>query len=57
MDAETANGLAGIASLVTSVLLVPTILSLKKLASKHDTQLDEHGARLAKLERTKGRKR
>lgn len=52
MDAETANGLAGIASLVTSVLLVPTILSLRKIASKHEERIDGHDRDIAELKTT-----
>lgn len=50
MDPEIANGMAGIASLVTSLLMVPTILSLRKIATRHDNQIDEHGKRITALE-------
>lgn len=50
MDASTANGIAGIASLVTSLLMAPTILALRRIATRHDEKLDSHDERISKLE-------
>ncbi len=51
-----ANDLAGIASLVTSVLLVPTIMSLRKIASSHETRLNGHDAEIKALRLKRKRK-
>lgn len=35
LDSDTANGIAGIAALVNSLILVPSILALRKIAGSH----------------------
>lgn len=54
---DVANGLAGLASLVTSLLLVPTLISLRKIASKHEERLDGHDRDISALKATKTTKK
>jgi hypothetical protein len=57
VDLPTIDGLAGIASLVTSVLLVPTIKALKDaVKALKDMQID-HDKRLAALEAARPKRR
>jgi hypothetical protein len=59
MDLPDSNSIAGLASLVTSLLMVPAIKSLNKIAGKHGEKLEEHDSRIGELElvKRKARKR
>ena len=57
MDLPDSNGLAGLAALVNSLLMAPAVMSLRKLARRHDEKIEEHDERLENLEDAKPRKR
>ncbi len=38
-DPDLVNGIAGIAALVNSLVLVPSILALRKIAKSHDDRI------------------
>jgi hypothetical protein len=50
IDSDTVNGIAGIVALVNSLMLVPSIMALRKIAEKHE-------GRLEKLEKKPPKKR
>jgi hypothetical protein len=57
MDLPDSNALAGLAALVNSLLMAPTVVALRKISKRHDDKLEEHDTRLAKIETPKRRRR
>jgi hypothetical protein len=50
MSLEDVNTLAGLAALVNSLILAPTVLALRKIANRHDEDLDDLDDRVVDLE-------
>ncbi len=58
MNFEDINAIAGIAALLNSMILVPTVRSMKAAVEALKTIAQDHGVRLDRLERkTKARPR
>lgn len=51
MDLSDLNALAGVAALVNSLLMAPSVAALRKIAKRHDGVLDEHEDRIEAVER------
>jgi hypothetical protein len=54
-DSEAINAIAGIAALVNSLVLVPSVLALRKLAANHDGRITKLEVAPAKPRRKRGR--
>lgn len=55
MDVETVNGLAGIAALINSLLMVPAVRALRQIAKGHETRISKLEGRKPKS-RGRGRR-
>ena len=51
IDSDLINGLAGLAALINSCLMWPTIKSIKAIAASLSKSVDDHGKRIEKLEK------
>jgi hypothetical protein len=45
LDSEFINGLAGVVALVNSLVLVPSVMALRKIAQNHDERIKTLEAR------------
>lgn len=50
MDLSDLNSLAGVAALINSMVMVPSVMALRKIADRHDDKLDRHGRKLEELD-------
>lgn len=57
MDLPESNTIAGVASLVTSLLMAPAVKALHRIARQHGERLDDHDERIEDLESPKPRRR
>lgn len=50
-DSDTVNAIAGVAALVNSLILVPSVMALRKIAAHLDTRVTKLEGRKAKPKR------